>query len=79
MKRLYFKTGNNIPYGQDFGRGFGLPPYVIFEVKKSDILTKTGDVWLTAPGNGMPGNYGNGSVVVKESDLQGNEYVKWVE
>lgn len=77
MRKVYF-TENNIGYGQDFAWHRGLPAHLIFEEVDKGVFHREGDLWLKAPGYGKE-PYGNGQIVVKESELENNKSVHWIE
>lgn len=77
-KTVQFRSGNRVPYSQDFNFRVGVPSGVMFSVEEGARFQKEGDWRLTADGYGVlgkPNSYGNGALYVRSRDVSAEDLV----
>jgi len=64
--KMEFPEGNSIAFFQDMNYYAGVPSGVEFDAE----IKQDGTTYLTAPGYGEKGNYGNGSLIIRISNYE---------
>ena len=65
--KIRFPEDNKICFFQDMSFWQNVPSDIEFDME----IKKSGTAWLTGPGYGERGNYGNGSIAVRFGSVKG--------